>query len=172
MGVNRFPSISDCISSNTTMITSTCSRHEFIECDACPYCSDVCDNPNCLQCQKNQHKPKHLECRGPETNWLVEAFSIICPGTADSNDKSNSKNYTMCQLKRHNQAESAWILVGDTIYDATPFIHNHPGGKAAILKKAGGAADCSEDMKFHSKRAQKELKKYKIGTLVRCPRCM
>jgi len=78
--------------------------------------------------------------------------------------------YTMCQVRRHNHVGSAWVLVGTAIYDVTPFLRSHPGGAQAILKKSGGAADCTEDLLFHSKRAQKEWKKNKVGTLRRCPR--
>ena len=153
--------------------SSSCPQNELIKCDACPYCPDTCDNvSSCLPCQKKRNQPKHLECRGPETSWLMEALShIISPVPAESHDdNSQTKTYSMCQLKRHNHADSAWILVGDTIYDATPYIRSHPGGTTTILRKTGGAADCTEDMKFHSKRAQKEWRKHKIGMLCRCPR--
>ncbi|KAL7497210.1 hypothetical protein ACHAWT_007815 [Skeletonema menzelii] len=119
-----------------------------VQCDACPCCRDTCNNANsCTSCQKKLN------------------------ATAMPKNSSSAQNtYTMCQLKRHNHAESAWILVGDTIYDATPYIRSHPGGTETILRKSGGAADCTEDMRFHSGRARKEWKKFKVGTLVACPR--
>lgn len=115
------------------------------ECNACNYCLDTCNNvDSCISCQK-------------KLNTI---------------HKQQTRTYTMCQLRRHNHADSAWILVGDTIYDATPYIKSHPGGTETILRKSGGVYDCTEDLMFHSKRAQKEWRRHKIGTLRRCRGCL
>lgn len=137
--------------------------NELAECDACPCCSDTCDdNEFCVFCQKKCNSSKLTRRRKSETSWLMDALSIML------HEKQQPNTYTMCQLRRHNHVNSAWILVGTTIYDATPYIRSHPGGTQTILRKSGGAADCSEDLQFHSKRSQKEWKKYKVGTLCRC----
>jgi cytochrome b involved in lipid metabolism len=65
--------------------------------------------------------------------------------------------------------ESAWLVVGDTIYDATDYLSTHPGGKQSILKKSGGV-DCSVDMEFHSRKAIGMMKRKKVGKLVKCSR--
>lgn len=98
----------------------------------------------------------------PEVNWFMGMLSSFRAG-----DKE--RTYTVQELRRHNHANSAWILVGDAIYDATSYVRGHPGGMAAILKKSGGAADCSEDLRFHSRRAQRTWKKFKVGTLIHYP---
>ena len=140
-----------------------------VQCDACPCCRDTCNDANsCTSCQKKLNATA-MPRMGSSPN-LRSLFSIICSGESPENSSSAQNTYTMCQLKRHNHAESAWILVGDTIYDATPYIRSHPGGTETILRKSGGAADCTEDMRFHSGRARKEWKKFKVGTLVACPR--
>ena len=148
----------------------TCDRigqlHE--QCDACPHCNDTCGSPTCLPCQEKIKRPLNVECREPETSWLLGAFASVCPGK--NNDSHSTKYYSMWQFRRHNTLDSAWILVGNEIFDATPYIRSHPGGAAVILKKAGGAVDCTEDMNFHSKKAQREWKRYKVGNLCRCPR--
>ena len=134
-------------------------------CDACPYCRDTCDNAkSCHSCQKKQQS---TSIHNFNSNWLTGAFTSICSG--EPPEKKNA-TYTMCQLKRHNHADSSWILVGDTIYDATPYIRSHPGGTETILRKSGGSADCTEDLRFHSSRAQREWRRFKVGTLVPCPR--
>lgn len=151
--------------------TGPCHEHNFTQhaqCDACPCCRDTCDNvSSCISCQKKQNAitmPRLVS-----SSNLLSLISSICSGESPENN-STQNTYTMCQLKRHNHAESAWILVGDTIYDATPYIRSHPGGTATILRKSGGAADCTEDMRFHSGRAQKEWRRFKVGTLVPCSR--
>jgi cytochrome b involved in lipid metabolism len=60
--------------------------------------------------------------------------------------------------------------VGDTIYDATRFLEIHPGGKQSILKKSGGACDCTADMHFHSRTAIKKMKAHKVGKVRKCER--
>ena len=151
------------------------------ECDACHFCNDVCEVDSCISCQKKRNNNTHRqqEDRGADVGWLMGAFASICQNTSESQDNENNRQqqqqqartYTMCQLRRHNHANSAWILVGNTIYDATPYIKSHPGGIATILRKSGGAADCTEDLRFHSKRAQKEWRKFKVATLCHCPQC-
>mmetsp|Transcript_20963 Transcript_20963/g.45453 ORF Transcript_20963/g.45453 Transcript_20963/m.45453 type:complete len:178 (-) Transcript_20963:72-605(-) len=148
--------------------TNAATLNRRVDCDSCPYCTDTCDHvESCMSCQKKRNA-MHVKCRGPETSWFIGALSSICP-TSDSQDIRQSRTYSMCQLRRHNHGDSAWILCGNTIYDATTYIRSHPGGMEAILRKSGGAVDCTEDLRFHSKRAQKEWKKYKVGTLCHCP---
>ena len=146
-------------------------RNELDGCDACPYCADTCVNvSSCPSCQKKLCRLSTAKCRRSELGWFMGALTSICPGADALDSRCQLRTYTMCQLRRHNHAESAWILVGDTIYDATPYIRSHPGGKMAILRKSGGIVDCTEDMKFHSRNAQKEWRRFKVGTLCRCPR--
>jgi cytochrome b involved in lipid metabolism len=64
--------------------------------------------------------------------------------------------------------DSAWLVVGDTIYDATFYISRHPGGSESILKKSGGRVDCTVDFDFHSKKAQALWKNHKVGKLRPC----
>jgi cytochrome b involved in lipid metabolism len=81
-------------------------------------------------------------------------------------DRSNERYYTLTEVQTHNTLESAWITCGTTIYDVTPYITNHPGGASSILNKSGGIVDCTRDLHFHSKRAQREWKRYKVGILL------
>lgn len=133
------------------------------ECNACPCCNDTCGISTCSSCIEKIKRP--LSISSGQSSWLLGALASVCPA---KNEELPA--YSMCQLRRHSTVDSAWILVGKDIYDATPYIRSHPGGTAIILKKAGGNVDCSEDMHFHSKRAQKEWRRYKVGTLCNCPR--
>jgi hypothetical protein len=136
-------------------------RNKSDDCDTCQYCRDTRDDDDsCLSCEKDRGAIHHQNL-GTQICWLVDALTGVY---------SNSEpTYTMCQLQRHNHVGSAWILVGRTIYDVTTYIRSHPGGMEAILRKSGGAADCTEDLHFHSKRAQKEWRKFKVGILRDCP---
>lgn len=119
----------------------------IITCDACELCNDRCKKSECDSCRaKKMVKQMCSPCSIPKGERL----------------------YTICQVRRHNHKDSAWLVVGDTIYDATPYLSRHPGGTECILKKAGGAEDCSRDLKFHSAQGKRMFKKYEIGKLRLC----
>jgi cytochrome b involved in lipid metabolism len=117
-------------------------------CDSCPHCGDQCCEIVCSSCSGDRTGPVCLQYR---------------PG------QPPLRYYTKCQVRRHNHEESAWLVAGDTIYDATSYLHRHPGGLESILRKSGGAADCTQDFEFHSKGASKILKNLVVGKLRRCP---
>ena len=123
-------------------------------CNACPHCDDACSNPFCQDCASTKKK------RG--------GAAASSNGHGNSN-RSREATYTMCQVRRHNTKESAWLVCGNTIYDATPFLESHPGGTMSMLRRSGGAADISDDMKMHSKKAAKMMKGSKVGRLCSCP---
>jgi hypothetical protein len=104
----------------------------------------------------NGDLPCCVECKYKE-NCCEETVS--CNGV---------RYYTMCQIRRRNNVNSAWLVVGDKIYDATEYMHMHPGGETSILKKAGGACDCTEDFRFHSRVGRKLWQKYFVGKVKPC----
>jgi len=116
--------------------------------NSCGECS-CCTNDTCIQCA-NAHE-------GTERNDFCDF------------ENRSIKYYTLCQVRRHNSVESAWIVAGDDIYDATAYMNQHPGGSESILRRAGGTTDCTEDLKFHSRSGRKVWKKYHIGKIKECP---
>jgi cytochrome b involved in lipid metabolism len=125
-----------------------CSHPAHDECNACEFCEDVCDRMDCANC------PSSMVC-APCGVW--------------NGSKVELRSYTRCQVRRHNHRGSAWLVAGDTIYDATPYITSHPGGAECILRKAGGAQDCTRDLEFHSSRGKQMFKKFVIGKVRPCP---
>ncbi len=138
------------------------------DCGACPFCTDVCEEPGCASCMVKtkvmNEKRLDLNRRRCRTE-PPSPFRIFSSTKADEKDRV----VTPCELRRHNTKDSAWLLCGEIIYDATDFIEGHPGGRKSILKKSGGAFDCSRDMGFHSPRAISLWKSKKIGILRPCP---
>eukprot|EP00545_Synedropsis_sp_CCMP1620_P010161 CAMPEP_0119006652 /NCGR_PEP_ID=MMETSP1176-20130426/2439_1 /TAXON_ID=265551 /ORGANISM="Synedropsis recta cf, Strain CCMP1620" /LENGTH=188 /DNA_ID=CAMNT_0006958603 /DNA_START=110 /DNA_END=676 /DNA_ORIENTATION=+ len=120
-------------------------------CNACPCCADRCGDEHCGSC------------------GTTKSLKRYSSGVARFGAPDDEVYYTMCQLRRHDHADSAWLLVGDTIYDSTDYIAKHPGGMTSILKKAGGKVDCIVDFEFHSKKARKLWKQYKVGKISQCP---
>lgn len=74
------------------------------------------------------------------------------------------KTYTMDEVAKHNSEDSAWIVVDGRVYDATPYLDDHPGGAASIVMNAGDDAT-EEFMAIHSAGAKKMLEDYYIGEL-------
>ncbi|CDF34669.1 unnamed protein product [Chondrus crispus] len=88
------------------------------------------------------------------------------PGKSPSAPALSSmvKTYTKEEVQEHNSEESAWIIVDGKVYDATPYLDDHPGGAAAIVMNAG--EDSTEEfMAIHSSKAKSMLEKYYIGEL-------
>lgn len=72
---------------------------------------------------------------------------------------------TMAEVRRHNKAESPWIIVHNAVYDCTAFLKDHPGGADSILINAGD--DCTEEFDaIHSSKAKALLEDFRIGELV------
>ncbi|CAM9651495.1 unnamed protein product [Phaeothamnion confervicola] len=132
-------------------------------CDACPSCADTCELSTCPSCHA---KRPALAARfgGPAaapagTPAAVALLAARFPTRAE---------FSMCEVRRHRLVGSAWIVRGDTVFDVTACLEDHPGGKSSILRNCGGH-NCAEDFGFHSKAAQKQWRQYRIGRLVRCP---
>ena len=133
-----------------------------------------------------QHDFVRATCSGPLNATYEDSCEFCCQDLVSSANisglarKNNSKNsgkvcncngeayYTMCQVRRHNTLESCWLVAGDTIYDATPYLLTHPGGTASILRKGGGASDVTRDLQFHSAAGKQMFQKYIIGKVRPC----
>jgi len=143
-----------------TVNLNTIHRTNDCICDACGFCEDSCQNPSCQACSHKLKIMKDNDCAN-KSHGLLKIF--------DFNNENKRNFYTMCQVRRHNHSDSAWLLVGNNIYDVTSYLSIHPGGKRSILKMCGGVKDCKEDMKFHSQKAQRIWKEHFIGYLKPCP---
>ena len=79
--------------------------------------------------------------------------------------------YTREEVARHNKVGDAWLVVDLKVFDASSWVHHHPGGINAIMTRAGGpksskeAKDASLDFEFHSENARRLWRKLEIGEL-------
>eukprot|EP00983_Pelagomonas_calceolata_P091311 1157527-Pelagomonas_calceolata.AAC.1 len=63
----------------------------------------------------------------------------------------SAKEFTMEEVAEHTSPESAWFVHEGKVYNATPFLEDHPGGPDSILIATG--ADATEDFNaIHSKK--------------------
>uniref|UniRef100_A0A2C9U2V4 Nitrate reductase n=6 Tax=Manihot TaxID=3982 RepID=A0A2C9U2V4_MANES len=103
-------------------------------------------------------KERHLEILSENNQTLKKSVS-----TPFMNTSLNT--FSMAEVKKHNSADSCWIIVHGHVYDCTHFLKDHPGGTDSILINAG--TDCTEEFDaIHSDKAKKMLEDYRIGELV------
>ncbi|KZF23362.1 hypothetical protein L228DRAFT_210114 [Xylona heveae TC161] len=68
------------------------------------------------------------------------------------------------ELRKHDNAQSAWFVLNGHVFDGTTFMDAHPGGAQSIISAAGMDAT-DEFMAIHSETAKKMMPKYHIGSL-------
>lgn len=82
----------------------------------------------------------------------------------------SQKSYTPEEVSKHNiwedDEKDVWVVYGDSVYDVTKFIEEHPGGEEVILDVAGDDMTVAFDNMGHSESAKRILEEYKIGRLV------
>lgn len=147
-------SIEDDVEGTASVCCASNAGHKSLPlgCDACQFCEDRCEDACCSECTA---KPFHNSKEVPQWPPCQKTPSV--------------PYYTRCQVRRHNHEGSAWIVAGDNIYDVTESMHNHPGGTECLLRRAGGARDCTRDFEFHSQRAMKQVNRLLVGKLRPCP---
>ena len=75
---------------------------------------------------------------------------------------TSKMKYPMSEVKKHDSADSAWIVVHGHVYDCTRYLNDHPGGIHNILNNAG--TDCTKEFDSnHPPSAKKVLEEYRIG---------
>ncbi|XP_033104294.1 cytochrome b5-like isoform X2 [Anneissia japonica] len=79
---------------------------------------------------------------------------------------SDTKTYTLEEVKEHNNGNSLWLVIHDKVYDVTKFIDEHPGGEEVLLEQAGGDGSESFEDVGHSSDARELMEDYYIGDLV------
>uniref|UniRef100_A0A915PRI2 Cytochrome b5 n=1 Tax=Setaria digitata TaxID=48799 RepID=A0A915PRI2_9BILA len=73
---------------------------------------------------------------------------------------------TRAQVAEHNSSNSAWICIGNKVYDLTTFLDEHPGGNEVLLRLAGlDGTEAYEDI-GHSTDAQHLKENYLVAEIV------
>ena len=96
--------------------------------------------------------------------WMEQEVSRveIAPPVEKKEDTTGATKFTMEEVEKHDSKESAWFVYHGKVYDATPFLKDHPGGSDSILLVAG--TDATEEFDaIHSNKAKNMLLEYYIG---------
>ncbi|CBZ23069.1 putative cytochrome b-domain protein [Leishmania mexicana MHOM/GT/2001/U1103] len=72
---------------------------------------------------------------------------------------------SMEQAAAKKSADGAWLVINNRVYDVTPFLDLHPGGRDILLYNAGGDATQAFTDNGHSDAAYHMMGKYVIGDL-------
>jgi cytochrome b involved in lipid metabolism len=94
----------------------------------------------------------------------MEAATVAPPPAANGVVAAAKPLITMDEVEKHDTAASAWFVHEGKVYDATPFLKDHPGGADSILLVSGTDAT-DEFNSIHSRKAKDMLLQYHIGDL-------
>ena len=74
--------------------------------------------------------------------------------------------YTTAEVAKHCTKDDCWIIIGEMVYDVSPFVGQHPGGVGPMVNLAG--KDCTDVFaNYHSARVYKYmLPRYIVGEVV------
>ncbi|TKR81220.1 hypothetical protein L596_015130 [Steinernema carpocapsae] len=85
-------------------------------------------------------------------------------------DKCPLKQMTTQEVAEHNTNKSAWIIIGNKVFDVTKFLDEHPGGCEVLLEQAGqDGTEAFEDV-GHSTDARQMRDEYLVGEIVESER--
>ena len=77
-----------------------------------------------------------------------------------------NNGYTLAQVSEHSTESSCWTAVDGSVYDLTPFIKKHPGGKANIMKICGiDGTKAFDSQHGGDRRPENTLEDYYLGPL-------
>lgn len=66
------------------------------------------------------------------------------------------------------QENPYFIVAGNNVYNVASILGGeHPGGDNCLLRRGGGAMDCTRDLHFHSPSGRKKWETLKVGELSR-----
>eukprot|EP00386_Alphamonas_edax_P005669 GDKI01018432.1.p1 GENE.GDKI01018432.1~~GDKI01018432.1.p1 ORF type:complete len:665 (+),score=221.15 GDKI01018432.1:116-1996(+) len=69
------------------------------------------------------------------------------------------------EVAKHNTDKDCWVIIDNKVYDVTAFLKEHPGGKGAIFKHAGGSAHERFFKKHNAETLAKNGPKMYVGDL-------
>jgi len=85
-------------------------------------------------------------------------------GKGDRRPRSG-RGIHLSEVAKHDSLDDAWLVINDQVYNITPFIEDHPGGKWLLLAFAGSDGTKAFESMGHSAVARKQLRALHLGSL-------
>jgi cytochrome b involved in lipid metabolism len=80
---------------------------------------------------------------------------------------TTASGYTLVEVSAHGTESSCWTAVDGSVYDLTPFIKKHPGGKSNIMKICGiDGSSAFKSQHGGDGKPENTLDGYYIGPLI------
>lgn len=73
------------------------------------------------------------------------------------------REFTSEEIESHDNENSCWLIIDGSVYDATKYLEEHPGGEFVLLDNGGQDATEAFENQGHSDDAREILKSFKIG---------
>lgn len=146
------------------------ARRTANECDACIGCNDVCSSERCFFCAEKEYQLQvafgagSTVAAGPSVRQ--KAWQHRAPSVESSFNVE--REYSSCEMRRHQNQRSCWIRIDDSVYDVTDLLGVHPGGAKVLLDAAQHGGDCGPVLKTHPPAARKLVAQYRLGRYYEC----
>lgn len=75
-----------------------------------------------------------------------------------------AQTYSNAEIAQHNTASSCWVIVNSEVFDITPFLNSHPGGRSVLVNGAGKDISAQFRM-FHKASVINKYRSLQIGTV-------
>lgn len=97
--------------------------------------------------------------------FLLLAISMVSVGAAE-------KTYSATEVSQHKSQSDCWLIIDGEVYNVTEYVARHRKHDYDITRHCGtesstGWNEKPESGKPHSRKAERLLKKYHIGTLAK-----
>lgn len=137
-------------------------------CDACIGCNDVCANNKCFFCAEKEYQLR-LAFGGSAVVCGDQRLMRRPSHRAQLAPKSmEQRQYSSCEMRRHQTPRSCWVLVDGDVYDVTDLLGAHPGGAQVLLEAAQKGKDCASVIANHPPAARQVLTNYRLGRFYYC----
>lgn len=101
--------------------------------------------------------PEGALCPPKGCSWREHYFALGTP--------SGERHWGRLAVEGHSNRSSCWLFINGTVYDVTPFMHNHPGMEASLLLFGGTDASEAFNEVFHSPQARKLMRTLAVDGL-------
>ncbi|KAE8727360.1 Cytochrome b5 [Hibiscus syriacus] len=78
---------------------------------------------------------------------------------------SDPKVHTFEEVAVHYKTKDCWLIISGKVYDATPFMEDHPGGDEIVLSATGEDATNDFEDVGHCDSARELMGNYYIGEI-------